>query len=159
MKSSTKYLTGKSTYVTMGLVDGLINQCSHTPVVKNPTQRKEHATYSRQLERSEYLRASKPLYAANKKERSQMLRTWTDTHYKLEDDDWLYIATHEEQSSASLVCPGYARDGEGFSIHFTPAHLETLEHLLTALRIIQAQQEAMLEYTYPEPKATTHLIR
>ncbi len=34
-----------------------------------------------------------------------MLRTWTDTHYKLEDDDWLYIATHEEQSSASLVCP------------------------------------------------------
>ncbi|WP_445240497.1 hypothetical protein [Microcoleus vaginatus] len=55
--------------------------------------------------------------------------------------------------------PGYARDGEGFSIHFTPAHLETLEHLLAALRIIKAQQEAMLEYTYPEPKATTHLIR
>lgn len=88
-----------------------------------------------------------------------MLRTWTDTHYKLEDEDWLYIATHEEQSSASLVCPGYARDGEGFSIHFTPAHLETLENLLAALRIIQAQQEAMLDYTYPEPKATKHLIR
>lgn len=38
-----------------------------------------------------------------------MLRTWTDTHYKLEDDDWLYIATHEEQSSASLVCPPATR--------------------------------------------------
>lgn len=88
-----------------------------------------------------------------------MLRTWTDTHYKLEDDDWLYIATHEEQSSASLVCPGYARDGEGFSIHFTPAHLETLEQLLAALRIIKAQQDAMLDYKYPEPKSTKHLIR
>jgi hypothetical protein len=90
-----------------------------------------------------------------------MLRTWTDTHYKLEDDDWLYIATHEEQNSASLVCPGYARDGEGFSIHFTPAHLEMLEHLLGALRIIKAQQEAMLEYTYAEPKTAKakHLIR
>ena len=92
-----------------------------------------------------------------------MLRTWTDTHYKLEDDDWLYIAAHEEQSSASLVCPGYARDGEGFSIHFTPAHIEMLEQLLGALRIIQAQQEAMLEYAYPEStgvkQAAKHLIR
>lgn len=92
-----------------------------------------------------------------------MLRTWTDTHYKLEDEDWLYIAAHEEQSSASLVCPGYARDGEGFSIHFTPAHIEILEHLLGALRIVQAQQDAMLEYAYPESKgakqAAKHLIR
>ncbi|MGB3508177.1 MAG: hypothetical protein WBA93_02850 [Microcoleaceae cyanobacterium] len=87
-----------------------------------------------------------------------MLRTWTDTHYKLEDEDWLYIATHEEQSSASLVCPGYARDGEGFSIHFTQAHIEMLEHLLGALRIIKAQEEATTDYKYPEPARVTHLI-
>lgn len=86
-----------------------------------------------------------------------MLRTWTDTHYKLEDDDWLYIAAHEEQGSASLVCPGYARDGEGFSIHFTPAHTQILEHLLAALRMIEAQQDAL--YAYPEPEQKSHLIR
>lgn len=88
-----------------------------------------------------------------------MLRTWTDTHYKLEDEDWLYIAAHEEQSSASLVCPGYARDGEGFSIHFTPSHIEILEHLLGALRMIKTQQETVMDYTYPEPAGTSHLIR
>ena len=86
-----------------------------------------------------------------------MLRTWTDTHYKLDDEDWMYIATHEEQGSVSLVCPGYARDGEGFSIHFTPAHTEMLENLITTLRIIKAQQETL--YTYQEPLAQTHVIR
>jgi hypothetical protein len=88
-----------------------------------------------------------------------MLRTWTDTHYKLEDEDWLYIATHEEQNSASLVCPGYARDGEGFSIHFTPAHIHKLEHLVGALRIIKAQEEAIADCKYPEPEKTPHLVR
>jgi len=86
-----------------------------------------------------------------------MLRTWTDTHYKLEDEDWLYIATHEEQGSVSLVCPGYARDGEGFSIHFTTAHTYLLEHLLAALRSLKAQQKAL--YHYPEPTKQSHLIR
>lgn len=88
-----------------------------------------------------------------------MLRTWTDTHYKLEEEDWLYIATHEEQNSASLVCPGYARDGEGFSIHFTPAHIDMLEHLVGALRIIEAEREAIADYKYPEPEKTPHLVR
>ena len=88
-----------------------------------------------------------------------MLRTWTDTHYKLEDEDWLYIATHEEQNSASLVCPGYARDGEGFSIHFTPAHIQMLEHLVGALRIIKAQEEAIADCQYPEPEKIPHLVR
>ena len=62
-----------------------------------------------------------------------MLKTWTDTHYKVEDEDWLYVAK-DDRGGASLVCPGYARDGQGFSIHFTPTHLEILEHLLSALR-------------------------
>lgn len=86
-----------------------------------------------------------------------MLRTWTDTHYKLDDEDWMYIATHEEQGSASLVCPGYARDGEGFSIHFTPAHAEMLENLVATLRIVKTQQETL--YTYQEPQTQSHLIR
>jgi hypothetical protein len=90
-------------------------------------------------------------------EENAMLRTWTDTHYKLEDNDWLYIATHEEQGSASLVCPGYARDGEGFSIHFTTAHTHLLEHLLGVLNILKAQQQPL--YTYPEPEKQSHLIR
>ena len=62
-----------------------------------------------------------------------MLKTWTDTHYKVEDEDWLYVAK-DDRGGASLVCPGYARDGQGFSIHFTPTHLEILEHLVAALR-------------------------
>lgn len=86
-----------------------------------------------------------------------MFRTWTDTHYQLDSDDWLYIAAHEEQGSVALVCPGYARDGEGFSIHFTPAHTEMLEHLLTALQRVKTHQETA--YTYPEPATPTHLIR
>lgn len=88
-----------------------------------------------------------------------MLKTWTDIHYQLEEEDWLYIATHEEQSSASLVCPGYARDGEGFSIHFNPGHIAILENLLTALRILKLQQDALADYTYPEPESMTPVIR
>ena len=86
-----------------------------------------------------------------------MLRTWTDTHYKLAQEDWLYIATHEEQGSASLVCPGYARDGYGFSIHFTPEHTEMLEQLIAALQTLKAQQTAIPIYT--EPQVKTHIIR
>ncbi len=68
-----------------------------------------------------------------------MLRTWNDTHYKLIEKDWLYIATHSEYSSCSLICPGSARDGQGFSIHFQPAHIEILESLVEALRGIKTQ--------------------
>ncbi|MEB3831104.1 hypothetical protein [Phormidium sp. CCY1219] len=67
-----------------------------------------------------------------------MLKTWTDTHYKLEDTDWLYIAKHDDEGTASLICPGYARDGSGFSIHFTPAHIEILQHLLAVLQSTKA---------------------
>ncbi|MGB3266875.1 MAG: hypothetical protein WBA89_23290 [Microcoleus sp.] len=35
MKTSTKYLTGKSTYVTMNLVEALINLIDRTAVVKS----------------------------------------------------------------------------------------------------------------------------
>lgn len=66
-----------------------------------------------------------------------MLKTWTDTHYKLEDGDWLYIAKHDDQGAASLICPGYARDGSGFTIHFTPAHIELLQNLLAVLQNTQ----------------------
>lgn len=71
-----------------------------------------------------------------------MLRTWTDTHYTLAENDWLYIATHTEFGSCSLICPGSTRDGQGFSIHFTPAQIELLETLVQALRSIQIQTEA-----------------
>ena len=89
-----------------------------------------------------------------------MLKSWTDTHYKLDDADWLYIAASEEQGSVSLVCPGYARDGEGFSIHFQAAHIQMLEHLLGTLKAIKskAQREINGEYHYPEPLTTKHLI-
>jgi hypothetical protein len=86
-----------------------------------------------------------------------MLRTWTDTHYQLNDRDWLYIATHEELGSASLVCPGYTRDGTGFSIHFTAAHTETLEKLIAVLKILKAQPQPLS--TYPEPEKTVSVIR
>ncbi len=86
-----------------------------------------------------------------------MLRTWTDTHYQLGNEDWLYIATHEEQGSAALVCPGYGRDGQGFSIYFTPAHTEMLERLVATLQILKTQQTAVS--LYPEPQMKTHIIR
>ncbi|WP_237396217.1 hypothetical protein [Okeania sp. KiyG1] len=38
------------------------------------------------------------------------------------------------------------------------AHIEMLEHLLGALRIIKAQQEATTDYQYPQPAKATHLI-
>ena len=63
-----------------------------------------------------------------------MLKTWTDTHYQLDRQDWLYIAKHEDRGAASLVCPGYARDGCGFSIHFTPDHIEMLKNLIAVLQ-------------------------
>jgi hypothetical protein len=63
-----------------------------------------------------------------------MLKTWTDTHYQLNSQDWLYIAKHEDRGAASLVCPGYTRDGCGFSIHFTPDHIEMLKNLIAVLQ-------------------------
>lgn len=66
-----------------------------------------------------------------------MLKSWTDTHYKLSESDWLYIAKHDRQGSASLVCPGYARDGQGFSIHFSSAQIEILEQLVELLRALR----------------------
>ncbi len=71
-----------------------------------------------------------------------MLKTWTDTHYQLQDTEWLYIANHDDRAGASLICPGYARDGAGFSIHFTPAHIEILERLLASLRGLPTPQPA-----------------
>ncbi len=63
-----------------------------------------------------------------------MLKTWKDTYYQLDSEDWLYIAKHEDRGTASLVCPGYARDGCGFSIHFTPDHIELLKNLIAVLQ-------------------------
>lgn len=85
-----------------------------------------------------------------------MLRTWTDTHYQLGSEDWLYIATHAEQKSISLICPGYSRDGEGFTIHFTSAHLNILEELVSALQNITVQPSEFS--VYPEVEKKTHLI-
>lgn len=91
-----------------------------------------------------------------------MLKSWTDTHYKLADEDWLYIAKHDGVGSVSLVCPGYARDGQGFSIHFTTAQIEILEHLVEALRaappvpVAAAIGEAAPQEEYPNrPPAPT----
>lgn len=68
-----------------------------------------------------------------------MLKTWTDIHYKLDESDWLYIAKHDREGSASLVCPGYSRDGQGFSIHFTCAHIDMLEQLVEVLRAVKTE--------------------
>lgn len=87
----------------------------------------------------------------------KMLRTWTDTHYQLATEDWLYITTHTEQGSVSLICPGYSRDGQGFTIHFTCAHLKILEELVSTLQILKAQSSAFS--VYPEVKRKSHLIR
>lgn len=78
-----------------------------------------------------------------------MLKSWTDTHYKLSESDWLYIAKHDRPGSASLVCPGYARDGQGFSIHFSSAQIEILEQLVELLR---ALRETPL--STPQPQAS-----
>ena len=64
------------------------------------------------------------------------IETWTDTHYQLTDSDWIYVAQHADRGTASLICPGRARDGNGFSIYFTPTHLPMLEQLLQALRSV-----------------------
>ncbi|HIK28423.1 MAG: hypothetical protein N3E45_00605 [Oscillatoriaceae bacterium SKW80] len=66
-----------------------------------------------------------------------MLKSWTDTHYKLSENDWLYIAKHTQQGSVSLICPGYARGGHGFSIHFSSAQIEILEQLVELLRTLK----------------------
>jgi hypothetical protein len=99
-----------------------------------------------------------------------MLKTWTDTHYKLEDGDWLYLAKHDDQGAASLICPGYARDGSGFTIHFTPAHIEILQNLLAILQSNQTGVPSELSrgtpshpwvdrYPHPDPiQAETHSV-
>ena len=67
------------------------------------------------------------------------IETWTDTHYQLTDNDWIYVAQHADRGTASLICPGRARDGNGFSIYFTPTHLPMLEQLLQALRSVDGR--------------------
>lgn len=90
-----------------------------------------------------------------------MLRTWTDTHYNLAESDWLYIAKHEREKSVSLVCPGYARDGQGFSIHFSSDQISVLEQLLQALKQMQAfsadeQSVALATESYSEAESQTY---
>ncbi|MCC3412130.1 MAG: hypothetical protein JGK24_05460 [Microcoleus sp. PH2017_29_MFU_D_A] len=46
MKSSTKYLTGKSTQATIGLVDGLINQLNRTGMVEGAKYPRQNTRYS-----------------------------------------------------------------------------------------------------------------
>lgn len=82
-----------------------------------------------------------------------MLRTWTDTHYNLAESDWLYIAKHEREKSVSLVCPGYARDGQGFSIHFSSAQIRVLEQLLQALQQIET---VSVEHSNKEAESQTY---
>jgi len=112
-----------------------------------------------------------------------MLKTWRDTHYQLDSEDWLYIAKHEDQGAASLVCPGYARDGCWFSIHFSPDHIELLKNLIAVLQSCAsppmnqpinplanqptgADRETILNqkyrgnsYKYPDPEIQRHLIQ
>lgn len=40
-----------------------------------------------------------------------MLKTWTDTHYQLDSQDWLYIAKHGDRPcpGVSRLCPGWLR--------------------------------------------------
>ncbi len=46
MKNSTRYLTGKSTRATIGLVDGLINLSNRTGMVKGANYPNQSPTYS-----------------------------------------------------------------------------------------------------------------
>lgn len=85
-----------------------------------------------------------------------MFRTWTDTHYNLAESDWLYIAKHEREKSVSLVCPGYARDGQGFSIHFSSAQISVLEQLLQALRQMEAVSAVSAEHSNSEGESQTY---
>ena len=86
----------------------------------------------------------------------------------------------------ALVCPGYARDGCGFSIHFTPAHIEVLKNLIAVLQsfptattpVSQPDRLSLVEsysggdrsiseteknrengYKYPTPESDRHLIQ
>ncbi|GGA01934.1 hypothetical protein [Okeania sp. KiyG1] len=70
-------------------------------------------------------------------------RTWTDTHYSLTPDDWLFSAKTtfgEGEEGVALNCPGYSRDGKGFVIHFKVEHLEAVHSLLSELQLLKAEQ-------------------
>ncbi|NEQ78077.1 MAG: hypothetical protein F6K23_36835 [Okeania sp. SIO2C9] len=70
-------------------------------------------------------------------------KTWTDTHYALTPDDWLFSAktTYEDgEEGVALNCPGYSRDGKGFVIVFQVEHLEAIHSLLSELQLLKAEQ-------------------
>ncbi|NET17104.1 MAG: hypothetical protein F6K08_31965 [Okeania sp. SIO1H6] len=69
-------------------------------------------------------------------------KTWTDTHYALTPDDWLFSAKatcEDGEEGVTLNCPGYSRDGYGFVINFKVEHLDVLQSLVAELKALKAQ--------------------
>lgn len=60
------------------------------------------------------------------------MRTWTTTHYELDDEAFLTL-TAQDNNSVWLSLPGYASDGRGLTVAFTRAHLPILRQLVGAL--------------------------
>jgi hypothetical protein len=67
-----------------------------------------------------------------------MAQTWTDTTYKLDGTEMTILTSHPRHNQVSLYVPGYSLGGNGFSIFFTPDHIELLETLLDQLKQVKA---------------------
>jgi len=66
-----------------------------------------------------------------------MAQTWTDTTYKLDGTEMTILTNHPRHDQVSLYVPGYSLGGNGFSIFFTPDHIELLETLLDQLKQVK----------------------
>ena len=62
------------------------------------------------------------------------MRTWTDTTFNLPDGRTMFLCVTPHDRCVSLHIPGYALEGQGFSINFTDAHLPVVEELLQGLQ-------------------------
>ena len=70
-------------------------------------------------------------------------KTWTDTHYSLTPDDWLFSTKTtfgEGEEGVALNCPGHSRDRYGFVINFKVEHLDVLQSLVAELKALKAKQ-------------------
>lgn len=73
-----------------------------------------------------------------------MRNSWTDLTMYLLPTELPRFCAHTDTVSYSL--PGYlTEDGHGFSLHFVPAHLQSLRALVQALETLAAQPDAQAE--------------
>lgn len=64
----------------------------------------------------------------------QHARSWTDITFELANDRQLTVSVSGD--TVSLSQPGYMRDGHGFRVQWTRAHLPTVRALLAALEAL-----------------------